>query len=58
MTQKLFRIVTIGLIGCTLIAPFSGCDSVNETKPTIDTSTPIKAPAAPTTQKVEAKPGK
>jgi hypothetical protein len=58
MTRKLLRIATIGLVGCALIAPFSGCDGVTETKPTIDTSTPIKAPAAPTTQKVEAKPGK
>ena len=55
MTRKLFRPAMVGLVGFALIAPVSGCDSVSETKPTIDTSTPIKAPEVPTANKVEAK---
>jgi hypothetical protein len=55
MTRKLFRLAIVGLVGFASIAPLSGCDSVSETKPTIDTSSPIKAPAAPTANKVEAK---
>jgi hypothetical protein len=59
MTWKRFRLATAGLVGCALIAPFCGCSDEAQTKPTIDTTTPIKAPGAPTTHKVEVqkKPG-
>lgn len=54
MTRKLFRLAAVGLFGGALLAPLGGCDSVGtQDRPTIDTSTPIKAPAAPTTQTVE-----
>jgi hypothetical protein len=55
MTREVFRLAMVGLVGFAVIAPASGCDSVTETKPTIDTSTPIKAPQVPTTHKVEVK---
>jgi hypothetical protein len=53
MTGKLLRLTIVGLVGCVLVAAGGGCDS--EPKPTIDTSSPFKSPAAPTTQKVEIK---
>jgi hypothetical protein len=53
MTRTLFRLALAGLVGCASIASLVGCDAMSETKPTIDTSTPIKAPSAPTTHKVE-----
>ncbi len=56
MTRKPFRLAMVGLVGCALIVPLGGCNDDAASKPTIDTSTPIKAPAAPTTQKVEPKP--
>jgi hypothetical protein len=56
MTRKLFRLAMVGLIGCALIAPLGGCDSASQSRPTIDTSTPIKAPSAPSVHKVELKP--
>jgi hypothetical protein len=55
MTRTLFRLAMAGLVGCASIVPLVGCDAVSETKPTIDTSTPIKAPGAPTTSKVDVK---
>jgi hypothetical protein len=55
MTRKVFRLAMVGLVGFAVIAPLGGCDSATETKPTIDTSSPIKAPQEPTTQKVEVK---
>jgi hypothetical protein len=56
MTRKPFRLVMVGLVGCALIVPLGGCNDDAASKPTIDTSTPLKAPGAPTTQKVEVKP--
>ena len=53
LTRKKARLATVGVVGCTLLAIAVGCDGTTQTKPTIDTSTPIKAPVAPTTQKVE-----
>jgi hypothetical protein len=60
MIRKVIRLATFGLVGCHLIVPFSGCDGMgtSQPKPTIDMSTPIKAPAAPTTQTVEPLPAK
>ena len=56
LTRKKTRLATVGVVGCTLLASAVGCDGTTQTKPTIDTSTPIKAPVAPTTQKVDVKP--
>ncbi len=57
MFRRFFVLVMAGLVGCPLIAPLSGCDGVtSEPKPTIDLTTPIKTPEAPTTQKVDIKP--
>lgn len=53
MTQKLFRLAMVGLVGCAWIAPLCGCNDETQSKPTIDISTPIKAPGAPSVQKVE-----
>lgn len=59
MSRKLFRVVTLGLVGYALVLPFAGCDSGgSQPKATIDTSTPIKAPTGPSgpaNQKVEIK---
>ena len=55
MTRKLFRLAMVGLVGSASIAPLGGCNGDSQTKPTIDTSSPIKVPGAPTTQKVEVK---
>ena len=54
MTQKLFRLAMVGLIGCALIAPLGGCKSASQSQPTIDTTTPLKAPSV---HKVDVKPG-
>jgi hypothetical protein len=54
MIRKLFRLAMAGLIGCALIAPLGGCDSASQSQPTIDTTTPLKAPSV---QKVDVKPG-
>jgi hypothetical protein len=57
MVRRLFVLAMVGLVGCALISPLSGCGGMNsEPKPTIDLSTPLKAPEAPTTQKVDIKP--
>ncbi len=57
MTRKLFHLAMAGLIGFALIAPLGGCgDTASQSKPTIDMTTPLKAPSAPSTQKVEIKP--
>jgi hypothetical protein len=56
MTRKPFRLVMVGLVGCVLIAPLGGCNDDAASKPTIDTSTPIKAPGSPTTHNVDAVP--
>jgi hypothetical protein len=60
MTHKLFRLATVGLVGCALITPFGGCNNDPGARPTIDTSNAsFKAPGAPSTGKVEVKrPGK
>jgi hypothetical protein len=57
MTRKLLRLVMAGFVGCTALAPLGGCtgSESDTTKPTVDVSTPIKAPEAPTTNKVEPK---
>jgi hypothetical protein len=57
MVRRLFVLAMVGLVGCPLITPLSGCDGVGtEPKPTIDLSTPLKTPEVPTTQKVDVKP--
>jgi hypothetical protein len=57
MVRRLFVLAMVGLVGCALMTPLSGCGGMNsEPKPTIDLSTPLKAPDAPTTQKVDIKP--
>lgn len=53
VTRKLFPLAMIGPVGFALIAPLGGCNDEPQIKPTIDTTSPFKAPAAPTTQKVE-----
>jgi hypothetical protein len=56
MTRTLFRLAMAGLVGCAAIVPLVGCDGATEgNKAKIDTSTPIKAPTAPTTTKAEVK---
>jgi hypothetical protein len=56
MNRKLLNLTLVGLVGCALIAPLSGCDGdTAQSKPTIDTSTPFKTPDAPTVNKVEVK---
>ena len=54
MIRKLFRLAMVGFFGCALIAPVGGCDSGSQSQPTIDTTTPFKAPSV---QKVDVKPG-
>ncbi len=57
MVRRLFVLTLVGLVACPLITPLSGCDGIGtEPKPTIDLSTPIKAPEVPTTHKVEIMP--
>jgi hypothetical protein len=57
MTRKLLRVSMLGIVGCALVAPHFGCDGAGTetTKPTIDMTTPLKAPDAPPGQKVETK---
>ena len=55
MNRRPCRLATAALVGCALIAPLVGCDSATQTKPTIDTSSPLKAPTAPSTQRVETR---
>jgi hypothetical protein len=56
MIRKILLLTLIGLVGCALTAPLSGCDGdTAQIKPTIDTSTPFKAPDVPTASKVEVK---
>lgn len=56
MSGKSFRVAMFGLVGLVLTVPFGGCDSVeSQPKATIDTTTPIKAPSAPSTSHVEVK---
>ncbi len=58
MTRKMFRCAMVGMIGCALIAPLGGCDSAGtQEKATVDITTPLKSPSAPTTHRVETKPG-
>jgi hypothetical protein len=56
MTWKLLRVLMLGVVGYALVAPHFGCGSGGAgagDKPTIDMSTPLKAPDAPSTEKVE-----
>jgi hypothetical protein len=57
MTRKLARRAIVALVGCAVIAPLGGCDSTgSQEKPTIDTTSPIKAPGEPSVKKVEIRP--
>jgi hypothetical protein len=57
MTRKLLRLAMAGFVGCAGLTPLGGCTGTESdtTKPTVDLSTPIKAPDAPSTNKVETK---
>jgi hypothetical protein len=58
MTGKLIGLALIAFVGCAFIAPLTGCGEGDSSsgKATIDTSTPIKAPAAPSANRVEVAP--
>jgi hypothetical protein len=58
MTIKLIRLAPIAFVGCAFIAPLTGCGEGDSSsgKPTVDTSTPIKAPGPPAANKVEVAP--
>jgi hypothetical protein len=57
MSRELFLLLMVGLVGCPLIAPLSSyAGGGSDARPTIDFSTPIKSPEAPSTKKIELKP--
>jgi hypothetical protein len=60
MASKLIRLALIAFVGCAFIAPLTGCGEGDSSsaKPTVDTTTPIKAPAEPSANKVEIAPKK
>lgn len=56
MPYKLGRIAMLGVVAVPMLSPLAGCGLTSQPAAVVDTSTPIKEPAAPTIEKVEIKP--